>query len=74
MSEEVVIEIYENERWGRGGWLPDPKKPWTLKTLEACCPPEDIPLPSNGAWSWITNWKQRCPGGIYSDNEGWEYA
>lgn len=73
MSESVVIEVYENERHGiNSGWQMDTNLPWTLKTMEKCCPPDEFVLPG-GEWGWTSNWRiDKKPG--QTDSEGWEYA
>lgn len=72
MSESVVVELFENQCKTMRGWVDDTKKPWTLKTLVQCPPPDEYPLPS-GDWSWASNWRvDKRPG--LTDDEGWEYA
>eukprot|EP00753_Platysulcus_tardus_P020172 PLAT7838.1.p1 GENE.PLAT7838.1~~PLAT7838.1.p1 ORF type:complete len:384 (+),score=119.18 PLAT7838.1:36-1154(+) len=65
-------EVYENERWGIGGWGA-PKfgtPPWTRRSGESVCSIEEM-LPPSG-WAWVGDWKYDGSG--KRDEDGWEYA
>lgn len=74
MTESVLVEIWECQRWALGGtWVPDPEHPWTYENLEKCPSPEEILLPPNDEWFWVSNWRIDIKDGT-TDSEGWEYA
>ena len=72
MSESRVVEIYENQLWSNGQWIPDPNTPWTTKDNMPSRPADELQLPGT-EWTWESNWRiSKKPGG--TDKDGWEFA
>jgi hypothetical protein len=72
MSESRAVELYENEMYSSGVWVPDEHFPWTTHDNMPSKPPDELIVPSN-EWSWESNWRIiKKPGA--TDRSGWEFA
>lgn len=61
IKREIVVEVYEHERWSRkaDGWIPstapEHRPHWCTAAGEASPPPEELEPPLN--FGWVSNWR-----------------
>lgn len=72
-QDEFLYEVFENQKYMGGSWVPHPRVPWSTRTspLEPSESPEEIS--PNADWRWATNWRL-CIDRKMADREGWTYA